>query len=196
MPAPFEIMAAPFDVYVAVVGTAFPDISQAPAAAWFLLGTSGAKNYDEDGITIEHNSTVVEYRPVGLTAPRKAFRTEESLIIGFKLTDVSATQYAKILNQAVVTNTPTGTGLGGNLNFPLLQGMNVNQYALFMRATGDSAGGSGFNTQYDVPIVYQNSDPKPVFKKGEPAALEVQFAALWDSALGFGRYRSQNAAAS
>lgn len=194
MPAPFEIIAAPFDVYVAPVGTAFPDISQTPAAAWLLLGTSGNKNYDEDGVTITHGQEIEVFRPVGLTAARKAFRTEETLSIEFNLVDVSAAQYARVLNQAVVTTTAAGSSLGGNLNFPLLQGLEVKLYAMVLRAA-ESAGGQSFNTQLDLPMVYQAAEVAPVWKKGEPAMLETEWQCLWDSTLGFGRYRSQNAAA-
>ena len=195
MPAPFEIMAAPFDVYVAPVGTAFPDIAVTPAAAWLLLGASGTKNYDEDGITITHGQNIEIFRPVGLTAGRKAFRTEEELTIEFNLVDITVTQYARVLNQAVVTTTAAGSGTGGNLNMPLMQGLNVSMYAMLLRATGTSPYGDGWNTQLDLPMVYQSGEPAPVFKKGEPAMLETEWQAMWDSTLGFGRYRAQNATA-
>lgn len=193
--APFEIIAAPYDVYVAPVGTAFPDISQAPAVAWLLLGSSGSKNYDEDGVVVTHQQNIETFTPVGLTAPRKAFRTTEGLQIEFKVVDVSATQYARILNNAAVTNTSAGTGLGGNLNFPLLQGLSVSIFSLLMRST-ESAGGNNFNSQYDVPIAYQNEELEVTYKKGEPASLNCQWLVLWDPTQGFGRHRSQTVAAS
>lgn len=192
--APFEIIAAPFDVYVAPVGTAFPDISATPSASWFLLGSSGNKNYDEDGVTITHEQEVEEWVPAGLTAARKAFRTTESLVIAFNVADVSAAQYAKILNGATVTDTAAGSGTGGNLNFPLLQGMSVSIFALLCRS-GESAAGNLFNSSYEVPIAYQAANPEPQYKKGTPAMLACEWRALWDSATGFGRYRSQDAAA-
>ena len=68
-------------------------------------------------------------------------------------------------------------------------------YALIARCN-ESAGGVNFNTQYEVPIVYQGSSPEVVYMKGNPAQLECEFHALWDSALGFGRLRSQTVVAS
>ena len=198
MPAtvPFEIIAAPFDIYVAPVGTTFTDVSQTPSASWFLLGTSGSKNYDEEGVKIKHEQKIEEFRFLGLTAPRKASRTEESLTIGFKVADVSAAQYAKILNNVALTNTAAAVLQGGNLNFPLLLGLGSPAlYALIARCN-ESAGGVNFNTQYEVPIVYQGSSPEVLYMKGNPAQLECEFHALWDSALGFGRLRSQNVVAS
>lgn len=192
--APFEIIAAPYDVYVAPVGTVFPDVSQTPSGSWLLLGTSGNKNYDDDGVTVSHPQNIETFTPVGLSAPRKAWRTEEGLTIAFNIADVSAAQYARVLNNAVVTNTPAATGVGGQLSVPLLQGLSVSLFALIARST-ESAGGNGFNSQYQVPIVYQGAEPEVQYKKGEPAMLACEWTALWDSSLGFGRYVSQNAAA-
>lgn len=192
--APFEIIAAPFQAYAAPLATAFPDISDAPAGGWVLIGTSGDKNITEDGVSVAHEQTLEVFRPVGLTAARKVFRTEEELTISFAIADISADQYSKALNEATVTATAAGAGVGGTDDIDLLMGLNVNLFSLLIRGS-ESAGGNGFNTQYEVPIVYQSGNPTPVYKKGEPALLELEFKALWDSTNGFGRYVSQTAAA-
>lgn len=193
--APFEIIAAPFQVYVAPVATAFPDVSQAPSGSWVLIGTSGDKNITEDGVTVAHEQTIETFRPVGLTGERKAFRTEESVTITLAIADITAAQYAKAINDATVTAVASGSGVGGQSRFELYRSHSVALHALLIRGA-ESAGGNNFNTQYQVPIVYQSGNPSPVFKKGEPALLELEFKALWDSTLGFGRYISQTAAAS
>lgn len=197
--APFEIMAGPVEVYLAPVGTAFPDISAAPSGSWILLGTTGSKNYDDEGVTIAHEQTVEEFIPVGLTGARKAFRTEESIVISLNVVDISAAQYAKVMNGATVTDTAAGVSIGGNLNFPLYRGLTVATFAMLMRGSESAAAVAAtdnFNTQWEVPIVYQNGNPEPVMKKGEPFALACEFRALWDATLGFGKYRSQDAAPS
>lgn len=51
-------------------------------------------------------------------------------------------------------------------------------YALLAR--GYSAYADGMTGQYEVPRCYQSGNPKPVFKKGTPAALELEFMALED----------------
>lgn len=197
--APFEIMAAPFTCWLAPTGTAFPDLSVAPAVAWVQVGTSGDKNYDEDGVTVAHEQTIEEFVPVGLTAARKAFRTQESVVVSFNLVDVSAAQYAKALNAATVTDTAAGVSIAGNLNFPLLQGGSVNTFALLLRgneSAGATAATDNFKTQYEIPMVYQNASPEVQYRKGEPAMLSLEFRALWDATNGFGKFRSQDAAAS
>jgi hypothetical protein len=191
--APFEIIAAPFDVYMAPTGSAFPDLSATPGAPWLLIGTNGDKNMTEDGVSVTHDQNIEVFRPVGMTAARKAFRTEENLLIKFTIADVSAEQYALMLNSQTVTDTAAGSGTAGNLNFPLLRGLQVNFRALLIRGN-ESAEGDGFRTQYEVPMVYQNGNPEVTWKKGEPAMLECEYVALWDVTDGFGFYRSQDAA--
>lgn len=194
MGAPYEIIAAPFEIWLAATGSTFTDVSATPSGAWVKLGTSGNKNYSEDGIEVSHEQTIETFRPLGLTAARKAFRTEEELVITMTLVDMTAAEYAKILNRVSVTAVVAASGVGGQSTIPLLQGLEVSTFMLICKGA-ESAGGV-FSTQFQVPLVYQASSPKPKFAKGEPAGLECEFRALWDSSLGFGKYVSQTAAAS
>jgi len=193
--APFEIIAAPFEVYLAPIGSAFPDLSITPPGPWVILGTSGNKNYHEDGITVAHEQTIEVFRPLGTTAPRKAFRTEEELTISLQVVDISAVQYAKIINRVSVTAVAAGSGVAGNSYFPLLQNMEVSTFMVLLKGAESAGGAAPFATQYEVPMAYNSGNPELVFRKGEPVALECEFHALWDTALGFGKYRSQTAAA-
>lgn len=195
MSAPHEIVAAPLTVWLAPVGFAFPDVDETPipTMGWEKLGTSGDKNYDEDGVTVTHGQTIEVFRPAGSTAARKAWRTEEELLIGFTLVDLSAAQYARVLNDVTVTQTAAAAGVPGTDAFPLLQGLDVTLFALLAR--GASPANNALTAQYEVPIVYQAESPEPVWKKGEPAGLAIQFAALLHDTLGFGKLRVQTAAA-
>lgn len=190
--APFEIIAAPFSIYLAATGTAFPDVGATPSGSWVLLGTNGNLNYADDGIKVTHEQTIVEFTPVGSTGPVKAFRTAESLKFSLTVVDVSATHYAKVLNGATVTTTSNGGGLAGSLNFELYQDYTVQNFACLLRGV-DSAGGNNFNTQYQLPKMYQSANPEPVWKKGDPAGLAIEWTALRDTSLKFGKYVSQNA---
>lgn len=190
--APFEVIAAPYDIYLAAVGTAFTDIGATPNGSWFKLGSNGSLNYDEDGVTVEHEQNIDLFYSLGATGPRKAFRTQENMKLSFKLADMSAAQYAKALNGAAVTTTANGGGLAGSLNMPLAQGLDVTEFALIARGRNSPAG-AGYVSQYQVPICFQSGNPKPVHKKGAPAMLELEWTALWDTSLGFGKYLTQNA---
>lgn len=179
---PFEVIASPLTVYLAPVGTAFPAIDDAEggfASGWTKLGTNGTRNYDDDGVTVTHEQTIETWRGAGSTGPVKAWRTEEELMVGFTLVDLSAVQYAKVLNDATVTDTAAAAGVAGTSEFGLSQGLDVATFAMLAR--GKSPAGDGFNAQYQVKRCYQAENPEPQFNKGdEPAGLEIQFAALED----------------
>lgn len=172
---PYEVVAGPYTVYVAPVGTAFPAVNAAPGGTWFELGTSGTKNYDEAGVVVTHGQTLNPWRSAGGTAARKVFRSAEDMMIEFTLVDLTPEQYAKVLNDATVT---TQAGPPAVKRFPLLQGLTVKAFAFIARGT--SPAGDSLVAQYQVTSVYQAASPKPTFKKDSPAGLDCQFAALDD----------------
>ncbi len=194
MSDPLEIVAAPLTLYVAPTGTSFPDVDETPGAGWTKIGTSGPKNYTEDGVVVTHEQELSAFTPAGSTAKQKVWRVTEGLKIEVTLADISAAQYAKILNDATVTTTPAGGGTPGHKEFSLLQGKDVALFALLAR--GESSEAAGLAAQYEVPIAYQSESPAPAYKKGEPAGLKLAFEALEDSTAGFGTLVIQTAAAS
>lgn len=175
---PMEVIANPLELWLAPVGTAFPDVDEAPADPWFLVGTSGNRNYEEDGVTVTHEQTVTPWTPAGSTMARKVWRTEEGLMIGVSLTDLSSAQYAKALNDADVAQTAAGSGTPGFDAISLYQGIEVAAFALIAR--GLSSFDESMAAQYQVPRCYQSENPTPVFKKGQPAFLACKFTALYD----------------
>jgi hypothetical protein len=194
MAAPYEIVAGPLTVYVAATGTSFPNVDTAPPVAWTKLGTSGTKNYDEDGVTVTHGQDINKFVPAGGTGARKAFRVEEELTIGLTLVDLSPEQYAKVLYDATVTTTAAGSGTPGTKSFDLQRGLTVKSFALLAR--GISTVNDSLAAQYQVPLAIEQGEPSPVYEKGEPAKLELEFSALEDPTLGFGKLVIQTAAAS
>lgn len=179
MPAPFEIIAAPFVAYHAPLGTAFPVVNAAPAAAWIKIGTSGDESYDPEGVSVQHSQDVNLVRPLGSTAPIKAFRREEDLIIAFTLWDVSAEFYSLALNSNPITTVAAGEGTPGTKAFQLYRGEQVATMALLLRADV-SPYGDGMNMQYEVPYCAMIGNPEAVYRKGDPAGLALEFAALKD----------------
>ena len=192
---PYEIIGAPYTLWLAPVGEAFPLIDAAPAGNWIKVGTNGDKNYSEDGVTVAHSQSFEQARPAGATGPVKAWRTEEDLMIRLSLWDLTLEQYAKAMNDATVATTAAGSGTAGFKTIGLSQGQDVALYSMLVR--GISPYGN-FNAQYQVPRVYQSGNPEPVFKKGEPAALDLEFTALEDLSAGetlrFGSLVSQHQA--
>ncbi|MEZ5790506.1 MAG: hypothetical protein R3D34_06855 [Nitratireductor sp.] len=176
---PYEIIAAPFTVWLAPVGEAFPAIDATPGGNWEKLGTSGDQDYNEEGITVSHSQTIEKFRGLGSTGPRKGFRTAEELMLRLTLHDISLEQYSQAINGNAVATTAAGSGTAGFKAMQLYMGLTVTRFALLARGNA-SAYGAGFNSQYQVPVCFQSGSPEPVFNKGAPAGLALEFTALED----------------
>lgn len=198
MAAPYEIITQPLTVYVAPVGSAFPEIDSdiilAPTGDWLMLGTCGDKNYEDEGVTVAQEQTVNLFRGAGAAGPRKAWRAEEDFIISFTLVDLSPEQYATVMNDAAVETVAPGPDQAGTKSHQLSQGLLVNSFALLAR--GISPVNETLNAQYEVLNAVQDGNPSPVWGKGAAAGLEVSFRALEDCTNGFGVFRSQTDPAS
>lgn len=182
--APYEIVGAPLRVWLTAPDPEFPGLDEEPGEGFLLLGTSGDKNYTEDGVTVTHDQAQNYFRGAGATAPRKAFRTEEDLLFALTLADISPAQYAKVLNDAAVSTQAPDSGQHGEQSFELWQGLHVAQFGLLARGVSPLHGTGA--AQYEVATCCQDGNPAPVFTKGEPAGLACQFRALDASGDGTG----------
>jgi hypothetical protein len=194
--SPFEIVAGLLTFWLAPEGTAFPLATVAPPGPWFRLGTNGDANYEDDGITVANPQKIESFRSAGRTGVSKVFRTEEDFIMGLKLADMSLEQFTYVMNGNTVTTTAAGVSIPGVKKMGLYKGQNVATYALLARGLV-SPYGDNFVSQIELPRVYQSANPKPVFKKGKPAMLDVEFTALEDMnatapEFRFGRITSQH----
>lgn len=192
---PFEIIGAPFTIWMAPVGTAFPLIDGAPATPWVLIGTNGIRNQADTGVTVSHTQKIDQARPGGTTGPVKAWRSEEDFMISYSLWDLTLEQYLYALNGIAPTTTAAATGTAGFKKTGLSRGVEITQYALLAR--GESPYIASANAQYEVPRCYQSASPKTVFAKGKPAALDFEWTALedltaTDDAERFGRLVAQH----
>ncbi|MEO0872085.1 MAG: hypothetical protein AAFY19_09035, partial [Pseudomonadota bacterium] len=68
-----EIISGPFEIYSAPVGTAFPLLFEEPGAPWVRLGTAGALNQSEKGVSIIHRYQESQARAAGRTGPAHSF---------------------------------------------------------------------------------------------------------------------------
>lgn len=192
---PYEIIAAPFQVYFAPVGSAFPQIEDVVPAPWALVGSSGNLNYTDDGVTVSHAQTLEKFRAVGDAGSRKVFRTEEDLMIRLILADLTLEQYAHALNSNTVTTVPMGASASGYKWIGLSRGFSVATVALIVR--GPSPYGDNWAMQFEIPRAAQSGNPEPVMKKGTPAGLALEWTALVDPLAAtefrrFGRLVAQN----
>lgn len=178
---PYEVIAAPFTLWVAPVGEAFPDVDTTPAGNWTKVGSSGPLNYDEaEGVTVEHAQEITKWRSVGDMGTRKVFRTSEDLIVRMKLVDLTIEQYAHALNNNTVTDQAAGVGTPGYRKIGLSRGTQVTTKALLIRADV-SPYGADWKMQYEIPVAAQVGNPSvAISKKGEPAGLNLEWHALVD----------------
>lgn len=194
---PFELISAPFNVWIAPTGTVFPLINVAPAAAWVRLGTSGANNISEDGITVTHEEEIEEFRMLGATGPLKAARVSEALSLSFTLHDMTLEQYQTILGMNALVTTAAGAGVAGNRAVNLYKGPGSPPVrSVLLRGAGPY--GVGWNMQYELRRCYITGQSEVVFQKGEPAGVEITLTALVDvtapAGQEFGILRAQHAA--
>lgn len=175
---PYEIVGQPLELWLAPVGTAFPAIDDAPANTWVLVGTSGDRSQTEEGVTVTHSQTINKVRAGGSVGAIKAFRPEEDLMFRVTLMDVSLEQYKVAVNGNALTTTAAGVGTAGTKKMGLSRGKDVTVYALLAR--GVSPYDPTYTAQYQVPRCYVSGSPAIVYRKGQPAGIELTFEALED----------------
>lgn len=176
MSAPFEVIAAPADVYVAATGAAFPLVDAAPASAtWTLLGVVGMKDQSQDGVTVTNSQTMGEFTGAGGTVVRKRWRQAEGVTVAVTYADLSAPLYAMSLDAALTVTAPA-SATPGTSKFEMYRGTQVAAYALIVR------GLSPFNdtmvAQYQVPGVHQMGNPAPKYSPAGPAELALEYHAF------------------
>lgn len=195
---PYEIIAFPYTCYLAVAGTAMPTLKEIEEAeikrekgeapglktggvTWKLVGTSGALNYNESGVTVNQPQTVQSFTGAGATMPRKAWRTDEAIEVAFELVDLSAQQVAyAAMDNATVTTVAGVTGTAekpGEEKFSLYRGPKLYYYAMIL--AGISPMEANYTAAYYMPACYQSASPSVKYSlKGGPAMLALQYTSI------------------
>lgn len=194
MTTPFELVVGPLEIFTGPVNEAVPDLNDAPAGNWTLLGTNGDQNYGEDGVGIDPQQTIEEWFSLGSTAPQQAFRTQERMEFSVTVFDLTAETMSKVWNDPAITETAPASGVAGVRDFPMLRGAAVTEFGLLLRWPVSPYIASA-KMQIWLPRTYVMSMGEMTIVKGVPAGTEVVFAALEHSANGFGRYYVQDEAA-
>lgn len=176
-----EVLAGPTTIWLGTVGTPLPAIDTAEAdfdVGWLLVGTNGAKNYDESGVVISINETTATWTGLGGTLPMNAWREQEAVTCGFSIADLSAAQFALVLDDAMVTTISAGTAHAGEDSFSLIRGQQTHKYALLAR--GLSPEHEAMSAQYELARVFQSANQSPTSVKGAPGMLACEFTVLDD----------------
>lgn len=178
MPAPLEIIVGPADVYVAEIGTQFPDIDDAPSASWDLIGTLGADNYGESGVIIRRPQTTTPIRTLGSTMARKHVITETGLQVEFVVLDATAEQLALGygIDPDEIDAIPASVGVAGTKSFSLPVSPIPFARAVLVRIA-QSPYMEGGASQLEIPAANQLGNAEGGFTKGEP----FQVTHIWDA---------------
>jgi len=174
-----EIVNGPMELYWAPVGEPFPDVDVAPAGNWVFVGSSGALNYDEDGVVLQMEQTIEYFRPLGSTHNSCAFRTEQEILVTVTMVDLSLDQLRIGMN---LNATAALVGPPATLEIDLDYGTVVNDMALLVRGDTKSPELAGGGLQVELNRVVEQASHELEFIKGEPAGVELEFMALVDSA--------------
>lgn len=169
-----EIINGPLSLYWGPVGEPFPAVADAPVGNWLLIGTSGAHNYSEDGVTVGMEKSLEFFRALASGFPRKAFVTEADITVTVSMADMTLAQFRLALNQNVVT---TASPIA---HMQLDIGLDVNEIALLVRGTGKSPQFAGGNLQYELPRVVEDGSRELSHVKGEPVMAELAFRLIYD----------------
>ena len=85
-----EVVVAPFNIWRAPVGTAFPDISVSSTelpSVWGRVGKDQSRSMDESGITVSRAAQDGEFRGYGAGRVRKTWTISEDLSFTFMMAD-------------------------------------------------------------------------------------------------------------
>lgn len=187
---PLEIINGPLSLYWAPVGEAFPAVDAAPVGNWALIGTSGANNYTEDGVTLAFNKSIEVFRGLGTTFPLKAFVTETDVFVRVEMADLSLTQFRQAMNLNAV-NVDAGPPEIEDINLDI--GADPNDLALLVRGVSKSPQFLTGNLQFELNRVIETASHELSFVKGEPVGVNLEFQVLLDSAGAVGRIVVQTA---
>lgn len=177
-------------LYIAPVGTAFPDLTETPASPWRDLGDT------QDGLDLNSDDKVELVRTDQRTGPVKATRVDETVVVKTKLAEATLENLADALG-ATVTDTVAGVGTIGTREVQLHRGATVQEFAFLFRA--DSPYGP-YPGQYELPRAYCDEVGAIKYDKGKNVAIPVTFKCLEDLGAAtegerYGRLIVQDAAA-
>lgn len=172
---PYEIVAAPFEIYIAPIGESMPAVTlEPPVGNWVLIGTSGDSSYGEEGVTIEHSETIEDHRGLGGTGIIKSFRTEEGILVSLMLHDLTLEEVSYALNMNAVQTSSNDKLMDS------YKGQQVATRALLVRGNGAGAYGADYNLQWEFPRVRVATAHSLNFQKGIPAGIALAFEVMED----------------
>src|SRR5688572_8571832 len=170
---PYEVMGAPHSVYIATFGTARPAIGDAPGGGWTLVGERGNNSYSEEGVRVNSPAAYNYFRGLASAAPRKAFRSEEDVMIGITLADMTLESLALAFNKLAASVTESGF----KRTLGLSRGLSVTTLALLVR--GPSPYMDDGTAQFWIPTAINVSSIELGMRRDNATTYPLEFRAIW-----------------
>lgn len=170
--SPFGQLVGPVKVYIAPYGTAEPAINATPSGSWIEMGATDGEQ------SIEYAQEIERYSDNDHTSHVKVERSEEEVIVGFTLVNMTQEHFARVLHDVSKVMTTTSGGVNVK-RMPFKRGASVTEYALLLKGQSDSPYGD-FPGQNYIPRCFSDSAPTPTRGKGQRAELECSFVGLED----------------
>lgn len=185
--APFEIIIGPANVWVATVGTTFPELTAIPGAAWTSLGRT------EGGVAVTFGQTIKEITVDQAMMPVKLIRTMASMKVEFQLAEITMEHLAKALGLTVVDTAP-GAGTIGTRSLTLAFSGTITRYAMLVRGPSPYMDA---NADFRLPNVAQDGEIKLAYVKDDKSVAPTSWNVMEDpdNAGEFGTFIVQDAAA-
>lgn len=175
-----EIVVGPANVYVAPLGTEFPDIDEAPDTGWVLVGTGGDLNYGEEGVTLRKNVTSNRIRTLGSTLTRKVAISEMDFQVEYPVVDLSAEEMALAYGTDPddITDTAAGAGVAGTKSFALSTDPVPLERAVLVRVGQSASMGRAGNTDWQIARAAFVGTAETTFNKTTGAAVNHIWEAI------------------
>lgn len=170
-----ELVTAPFELWWAPSGSAFPAVDTAPTSPFTLIGTSGARNYTEDGVTVAWEVTTEDVNVLGDIDPVCVIVTARDMRVRVTMLDHSLDQLRVALNLNTVVTDP---GPPSTSEISLDTGSDLTTFALLVRGEGKSPELAGANVQWEFDPVIEVAAKELTYIKGQPAGVALEFRVL------------------
>jgi len=169
---PYSVLVGVGSLYVAPVGSTFPDVDATPTDPWNSMGQT------DGGITVTLEQTLDQHRSDQNTGPVKVTRSEENMVIEANLLEATLENLARVLTEEVA-DTPPGAGTIGTRALNLYRGFGVKTMALLFRGEYQSPYGN-WPAQWEVPYGYFDGAVEIGYSKTDHIVFLARFVALVD----------------
>lgn len=172
--APFEILAARFNLYVGPYDVAIPDLSAGEPAGFTKIGRGGYRNITTDGFTASNPMSFEKFRSLGSAYPSKFFRTEADAMLRVTVADFRF----EVLKLAFDDNDIIVSGAGP---YTKKLGLTVSLNLPPMRVIAYSAEGSPYGNLGARLVLRRAVLTAPQefnFRRSGPVVVQLQFEGM------------------